>query len=257
MNQLSPEARRLLKLARREDAPDSSVQRRVERSLGRRVALGAAVGAGGTLFTKTAAGARLLALAAKIVGAGSIAAVVGAGWLVTRSAPSEQASEVRTGPDRPLEKRPALSLPAPEVAPQATPAPVVPSARSAGDREPARSAPAPKKVLEPVTAGEAPVAEFAPLPSQAPDRLLAETTDLRRAQQALRAGDPALALRLVREQDQQHAGGVLQQERAAVSIFALCESGQAARARSEAAKFEERWPSSALVGRVRASCQAR
>ena len=66
-----------------------------------------------------------------------------------------------------------------------------------------------------------------------------------------------LALRLVREQDQLHAGGVLQQERAAVSVFALCESGQVALARSEAAKFEQRWPQSALVARVRASCRER
>jgi len=256
MNQLSPEARRLLKLARQGDRPDAAVQRRVERSLVRRLALGTAVAAGGALITKSAAGARVLMLAAKIVGVGG--AVVGTGWLASHALNSPQPSDAPLqAPVAQKPQSPSKTLAAAEEKSEVLPEIALP-AEEAVAKQPPRTASAPKKAaLEAAPSEPAPVAEFPPLPSAAPDRLLAETNDLRRAQQALRAGDPALALKLVREQEQRHAGGVLQQERAAVSVFALCESGQVASARAEALKFEQRWPESALVARVKASCRDR
>src|SRR5688572_15664291 len=100
MNQLSPEARRLLKLAQSDDVPDPVVQRRVERSLGRRVALGAAITTGGALIAKTASGARVLALMAKIAGIGGVVTVVGAGYVATRSA-DEVEESARPAPASP------------------------------------------------------------------------------------------------------------------------------------------------------------
>jgi hypothetical protein len=257
MSQLSPEARRLLKLAQRDDVPEPSMQRRVERSLGRRVALGAALSAGGALVTKTAAGARILVLGAKIIGVSSV--IVGGGWLVNQSLGSERSQQSEAPSASPVREskhtRQAATQAATEAPRQPEPTPV----ELVAEKEPPRPAAAAKKTASGTGAPEAEkpaVAEFPPSPEPA-DRLLLETNDLRRAQQALRSGDPALALRLVREQNQLHSGGVLQQERAAVSVFALCQSGQAALARSEAAKFEQRWPESALVARVRASCRER
>jgi hypothetical protein len=249
----------MLNLARhgRDDVPDASVQRRVERSLGRRIALGTALTAGGTLIAKTAAGARVWMLVAKIVGVTGAATLVGAGWYATRGGDTEPAGDQQPPLTAAQVKKRTLGGGKAEAKSDASPPPVAPSPQLPADPEPARSLRGLKKTpLEaaaPIT--EAPA--VAAFPSSEPDRLLAETTDLRRAQQALRSGDPALALRLVREQDELHAGGALQQERAAVSIFALCESGQVAKARSEAARFEGRWPESALVARVRASCRDR
>jgi len=87
-----------------------------------------------------------------------------------------------------------------------------------------------------------------------PDLLREETRELRTAQQALRAGDAERALSLLNEQDRTFQPGQLQEERSAARVLALCQSGQVDRARSEAVRFEQRWPKSALVARIRSSC---
>jgi outer membrane protein assembly factor BamD (BamD/ComL family) len=89
---------------------------------------------------------------------------------------------------------------------------------------------------------------------EAPDLLREETRELRSAQQALRTGNAGLALKLLAEQDRTFNNGLLQEERAAARVLALCQTGQTDIAKVEAARFEKRWPKSALVARVRSSC---
>jgi hypothetical protein len=88
----------------------------------------------------------------------------------------------------------------------------------------------------------------------APDVLRAETEALRSAQQALRDGAPERALRLLDEQDRRFRDGLLQQERAAARVLALCQAGMVREARAHAIRFERLWPKSALLGRIRAAC---
>jgi len=87
-----------------------------------------------------------------------------------------------------------------------------------------------------------------------PDQLRAETSALRAAQQALRAGDAERALSLLNQQDATYQQGLLQQERSAARVLALCQSGKVDGARAEAARFEQRWPKSPLVARIRSAC---
>jgi hypothetical protein len=92
---------------------------------------------------------------------------------------------------------------------------------------------------------------------QGDDPLRAETDALRTAQQALRGGQPRLALDLLDAQDRRFADGALEQERLAARVLALCQSGLVAEARAQAARFEQRWPRSPLKSRVRAACWGR
>ncbi|HET9955866.1 MAG TPA: tetratricopeptide repeat protein [Polyangiaceae bacterium] len=81
-----------------------------------------------------------------------------------------------------------------------------------------------------------------------------EARALAEAQRALSRGAPRVALSLLAEQSQAFPTGALREERAAARIFALCASGDAARARSEAARFLRNSPHSPLAARVRAAC---
>jgi hypothetical protein len=96
-----------------------------------------------------------------------------------------------------------------------------------------------------------------PIVSTAPqiiDQLRDETEALRSAQQALRDGHAQQALALLELQDARFAEGVLQQERAAARVLALCQAGSVAQARAQAESFERRWPRSPLFARVRFAC---
>jgi hypothetical protein len=94
-----------------------------------------------------------------------------------------------------------------------------------------------------------------PEPPSDVDPLQAETAALRRAQRAIRSGDPERALALIREQDATYRGGALAQERAAARIFALCDLGRTEEARAEIRRFGRQWPRSPLLSRVQSgSC---
>jgi hypothetical protein len=86
--------------------------------------------------------------------------------------------------------------------------------------------------------------------------LQAETADLHQAQAALWSGNAALALGLLNAQDGKYRSGLLQQERSAARVLALCQSGNVTDARAESAQFEKRWPNSPLAIRVRSACAA-
>ena len=108
----------------------------------------------------------------------------------------------------------------------------------------------------PETSGT-PAAESAParVPAPALDPLDPELTVLRLAQEDLRAGLPARALRRLAEYDRRFGKGALEEERRAISAIALCSvrPGPAARAQSE--RFLQSAPASPLAERVRAACE--
>jgi outer membrane protein assembly factor BamD (BamD/ComL family) len=79
-------------------------------------------------------------------------------------------------------------------------------------------------------------------------RLLAE------ARKAMRDGDTERAMKLLEKHQKKHPGGALAEERAAARVLALCQSGKREEARSEAASFLARYPSSPLAARVRGGC---
>jgi hypothetical protein len=87
------------------------------------------------------------------------------------------------------------------------------------------------------------------------DQLGAEAQGLREIQRALRDGNGQTALELVAGDSTRFSRGVLQQERAAAKIQALCLLGRADAARAEAESFEQRWPRSPLLARVRSACR--
>ena len=83
-------------------------------------------------------------------------------------------------------------------------------------------------------------------------RLGEETTLVRDARQALRAGNPARALRLLEEARQLFPTGVLQQERERLTIEALVKDGRRADASARASAFLRRYPDSPHASEIRA-----
>lgn len=245
MTQLSPEARRLMQLARNEDNPSPDALHRVERAL----AIGTARAAGAVVLGATAAHAASAATLGAIKWV-SVAVLVGgvsaAGMVAATRAPSVEAQRVRTSaPARKPMVQPAgiltSSLPA-------APAPVVSQVTEVlPETAMLPAATAAPRALPPVTT-----------PTRSPmkplDRLQNETRELRLAQQALRSGAAAQALVLLTEQDQTFAHGALQQERHAARVLTLCQLGQIVQAKAEAESFARRYPKSALLARVQSSC---
>ena len=244
MNQLSPEARRLFQLARGVDEPSPSALQRIEQSLASRLARGVGIAAASTLWAQSASG--ILLGTTKIVSIAVVAGAVSAAgiWALRSPEPASRASGT------------AVSVAG--VAGQAAPQSRVLPAASANEA-PLASADAVPSQLGPnvnrsVPRPSALAASSGAQVAEAPDQLREETQELRQAQQALRSGNVELALKLLSQQDQTFRRGVLQEERSAARVLALCQSGQKDRARTEAARFEQRWPKSALLARVRSSC---
>ncbi len=237
MTQLSPEARRLFQLARLEDEPKTPALERIERSLAGRLASGVGVAAASAFWTKSASG--VLLGASKFV---AVTVVVGAASFVGIRAmhTSKPTSTVAvTQGNRAVTQSPAVTPPA------------LASENAVLDEPPpARSLVTSRASAHPGASVAGAVATTA----EPSDRLRAETRELRMAQQALRAGDATRALSLLNEQDRAFQSGQLQEERAAARVLALCQSGQVNRAHAEAARFEQRWPKSALLARVRSAC---
>jgi hypothetical protein len=252
MTELSLQARRLIHLAREQDEAAPAVLRRVEQSLAVRIAAGVGVGLASATAAKSAVGAAFGVMAAKAGVAGTmIAATVGAGWLISTT--FSRTHEQVGGPAEPA--------PRPQTELRATSASDSKVNSEEFDRahDPSLE-PALPPDTEPATVREANSAGKLKRPSVAvietsTSQLQAETSDLTLAQRALRSGRPAAALALLDEQDTRYRGGALAQERAAARVFALCLAGQTAQARGQAERFEQKWPRSSLVARVRASCR--
>jgi len=243
MTQLSPEARRLVQLARAQDEPSPAALNRIERVLAARIARGIGATAAGALWAQSASGVVLGT--SKVVGIAMLTGAVSAVgyWALPSLAPTPTAASAASPKVREVTSSPASNAWREQNA--------VSSAATVIDNSTAPMvASCPHVAPRPVAA----LSNATPSAPEVPDTLREETAELRRAQQALRSGNSELALKLLSQQDQTFRNGVLQQERSAARALALCQSGHKDLARTEAEHFEQRWPKSALVARVRSSC---
>jgi hypothetical protein len=83
-----------------------------------------------------------------------------------------------------------------------------------------------------------------------------ESRLLQRAERALAAENPEIALASVGEHAAHFPAGTLREERLAVEVLALCELGRVEEARSRARAFVRAAPRSVLVPRLERSCAA-
>lgn len=81
-----------------------------------------------------------------------------------------------------------------------------------------------------------------------------ELSTLRRVERVLREGNPRFALALLTELDRNSPQGRLMEERQAARAVAECQLATPAVARTLAATFSERYPSSVYTRRVRETC---
>jgi hypothetical protein len=94
-----------------------------------------------------------------------------------------------------------------------------------------------------------------PSPARPSDDLARQLAYLHAMRAELHAGNAGRALAMSRESEPLFAGSALQAEARAANISALCQLGRAADARAEIARFRERFPSSALLQTVEATCK--
>jgi hypothetical protein len=239
MKQPSPSARRLFELARGQDEPDELARTRVGRALSVKIAAGASLTAAGATAAPALAWVSIVTKSALVLGVSG--AMVAGGYLTLRSL--RPVPPAATPSPAPL-----VGKPAPAAHPEEPP-PLAPSGAAAA-KEPSK-APVARRLARHASSSEVTAHRAVP---EVEDGLRAETEALRLAQQALREKEPTRALRLLDEQDLQFRDGQLPQERTAARILALCQAGQVDAARAQARRFEDRWPRSALLGRVRAAC---
>lgn len=245
MNPLSPEASRLFQLARHDDEPVAATLRRVEGSLTRRIAQGAAVATIGTVTAKAGATAVSALPWLKLVTSLSLALTfTGVGWWgvqrMTQTSEHQASARPRIG--------------SASVATHARAEPAAPSELPVAPQPSIETVPIVSARNAPKTRAAPSASVTAAAPASAEDPLHAEIRELRTAQQALRVGDGARVLALLNGQDTVYSAGSLQEERAAARVLALCQVGRTSEARSLAQRFEQRWPSSPLVARIRNSC---
>jgi hypothetical protein len=252
VTELSVQARRLIDLAREQDEAAPGVLRRVEQSLAARIAAGVGVGLATATTAKSAVGAVFGVMAAKVGVVGTmVAATAGAGWLLSTT--FSRTNEPTRSPT------PAALHPRTQS--RATTAGDSEATTEASDRKPDRAlvSALPPETMPAAAPGAAraskPRKGSAPAVEAPNSQLRAETSDLTRAQQALRSGHPAEALALLDQQDARYRGGAMAQERAAARVLALCSAGQKTQARVQAERFEQKWPRSSLLARVKASCR--
>lgn len=102
---------------------------------------------------------------------------------------------------------------------------------------------------------EAPAAEEEASVVVETDSIRVESNLLREAHRALAGGDAARALQLLDANAEQLAGGILDEERAALHARALCAAGRADEGRAEAATFVATHPNSMQRARLEGDCQ--
>jgi hypothetical protein len=245
MNDLGPEARSMLEAARGAQAPTHADRERIKHAVLLRVATLGAVSttAGGAVAMTLATKVAVAALTVAVLGGGSVTLLARKGRTVSPPAPSRVAlshTARRISPSLPTQ--PVVVFEAPAVAEEPRPKPVVPEVRR---REVARSEARPAETVS------APVAESAP----ALDSLDPELTVLRQAQEDLRAGLPAQALRRLADYDRRFGKGALEQERRAIEAIASCQIHPGSAAQAQAERFLRAAPESPLAERVRSACK--
>ncbi len=222
MNDLSPQAKALLRAARSFDEPSEDDHRRVRSSVLSRVGAGAAIGLATAVSTSSLAastGAVLSGTVAKIGIAMLLAGGLSTGaYFATRARSAPPPAVVETV--------------------KAAPQPALPSG------------------VEPSAAIEAPgtTAASKNRPSRANGDIEGEVRLLEEADSDLRHGDAAGALARLGEHATKYPGGALRQEREGMNVVALCQAGRQTEGRAAAERFLSRSSKSALASRIRAAC---
>jgi hypothetical protein len=161
---------------------------------------------------------------------------------VSAPAPSQRPQETPSRPAVAPSVEPAAAVSAAPVAPSQGTAPG-PAATS--ESEPSGAAPATSP--DPSASGAAPLPGS---PEERESRLREESEMLRQARAALRGGDTGGAMRLLEQARQKFPGGVLGQEREALSIETLAKSGARDVASARAAAFIKAHPHSPHAARL-------
>jgi hypothetical protein len=239
MNELSPEARALLRAARSFDEPNEEDNRRVRSAVFARVGVGVAAGVAATVSTSSLAastGAILTGMVAKV---GVTVLLVGGlstgAYFAMRS---------------PAPVHPVIQAPSPPQAPIPPPAPFVQSVSDVPKVE-AQPVPVVRPAKEPV-----PVA--APSRPSRPARpnsdVEGEVRLLEGADADLRRGDASAALARLAEHASKYPDGALREEREGMSVVALCRAGRLSEGKAAAERFLSRAPKSPLASRMRVAC---
>lgn len=215
-------------VAVRHARPDSETRERIARELGLENSAGPRARS-----PHPARGARFA------IGAGGAILVLVFAWSLDR----EENAPV-------AESRPGIASP---IAPTVRPEPYSPSG-AAPETRAAPSSTQPRPELEPQESRtpQPPRRRAARGPRLTPSPALVPPTEpdlLGRAHAAL-ARNPHTAWMLVGEHERLYPNGTMAQEREVVAIDALVRMGREAEARTRAARFSSRYPSSALRGRV-------
>jgi hypothetical protein len=239
MNELSSEARALLRASRSFDEPSAGDVARVRASVLTKVGLAVGVGAGMTAAASSLAASPAAVLGATVMKVGAAFVVAGglatAGYVGLRTTSPKPAPAVVTTAraPAPIETRPI------EAAPRVT-----------GEVEPrAVEAPAPSPVKAPRSRPAT-----APRTARAAPDIEGEARLLEQADADLRRGDAGAALSRLAEHAAKYPDGALREEREGVRVVALCRAGREAEGKAAAQRFLSRAPRSALATRIRAAC---
>jgi hypothetical protein len=240
MNDLGPAAREMVESHRRGRVLTHADRERIKQKLMLRVA---ALGAT-TAATGTAVGMSLASKIALVVF--GVTAVVGAGsfslWALRGRAPSDVMARQAS-----LPIAPEIVAPAPAATPPGAIAPAdsVPVDTHSDHAKKLNKRPVVMALANPSPAAT-PVAPLDPEP---------ELRVVREAREDLRAGHPESAYRRLDDYGRQHSGGMLAQERKALSAIALCKWQPGPDAQTRAAEFLRNSPESPLGNRVRSACE--
>lgn len=217
---LNPETRRLVDLARQARTPGEGDKLRIAERLA--VPLAAGIAAGSAAATAKAGGLSLGAKLAALVAVGAVGAAV----VVTR-APSPPSSAPSSAPviTQPAPSPPSVVAPEPE--------PAEPAQIKAPE-----PAPAPKTIA----------------PSKSGDALAEEAALLHQAQAAWRAGQSAQALALANQHAQRFPRSQLANERDVLRVLSMCKLGQVQSAKQVGARLLKKAKGSPWYQSVAESC---
>ena len=249
MNDLGPEAKTILDAARGAETLSRTNRNRIKHAVLLQVAaLGAAsTAAGGAAATSVVTKVTLIAVTATVLAGGSLSV-----W-AWKARPSLPPAKPKVGIVTPYHSVAAPAPPA--VVEEPRPKPVVADVRRREARGEARrsmsvSAPVIESIPTPAPANVGPATQSRAIQSLSP-----ELTMLRQAQEDLRAGHPAEALRRLAEYDRHFVKGTLDQERRAIEAIATCQIRLDRAAQTRAESFLRSAPESPLAERVRAACK--
>lgn len=256
MDELNTQASAIVDAARDAMSPTEADRARVSRA----VAVAVAGVAAGTASTAYAGGAARVAgwfgASTKWLAAIGVAVTIGtsAGYVATRphAHPHRAAAVASASHVESEHAAPPVPARAHSVAPVAPVAPPVMAVAASATSKPRASVH--KALSREAAAGQA--RPGVPLTAAEQSRSDREINLLERASAALRAGQGAEALSLLREHASSFPNGMLVPEREGLRVLALCASGDLAAAVSEGASFLARSPRSPLAARIRSGCRA-